>query len=223
VTSTTEPSTSSFALSEAKLLIGLERASSIANYRISVSPLEGSDTVTSGVEASIVGSTEREAPTPLLMPRLSLDTRLTDIVSLGLSFSYAAHSAERSSATERQSMPASESLLIGPRLGWFRPMTNKVVLWLRGGPTLARRASSTSTNDPSQERTITEQQWALSFEPQVLLMPLSHIGFSLGAAIDLGVTGEARLSDSGGAIQRLSRTAMVASTYGFTAGLVAMF
>lgn len=223
VASQSEPRASSFDVSSKRVLIGLERASSVASYRVSVSPPKGSDAVTSGVEASIIGRTEGEPTTPLVMPRLSVDARLTDVMSLGLSFSYAAHSAERDSSTQQRALPANESLLIGPRLGWFRPVSDKVAFWVRGGPTWARRASSAPTGEQDQQRYLTEQQWALSFEPQVLVMPLSHIGFSFGAAIDMGVSGEAKVSYGGGAIQPPTRSAMVASTYGFTAGLVAMF
>jgi hypothetical protein len=206
-----------------RILVGLERASSIAGYSSSSSPEEGADVVTHGVEASVIGEAAQEPFTPLVLPRLGFDARVTEVVSAGLSFSYAAHSAEQSSGGTKQILPSSESLLLGPRLGWWRPLSDHIALWLRGGPTWAQRASSEPTSQPGQRLIFTQRQWAVSLEPQLLIMPIPHVAVSFGAAFDIGVTGQNQSTYRGGPARPQVSLPTTTSTYGLTAGLLALF
>jgi hypothetical protein len=212
-----------FNVARVRWLVGLERASSIAGYRSSASVGRDSEVVTRGVEASIVGDVNQEAFTPLVMPRLSLDARWANGFSLGAVLSYAARSAQQSSDGVDGTLPSSESALLGPRVGWLKPLSNNVAVWLRGGPTWAYRASSDATSEPGERRTFTERQWAISLEPQLVVMPWPHLGLSLGAALDLGVDGENELAYRGGPFPETSRMRETVSTYGITAGLLALF
>jgi hypothetical protein len=205
-----------------RLLVGLERASSVAGYRSTSMP-RGAEVVTRGVEASIVGDPKQEAFTPLLLPRLSLDTRWPNGVSLGVAFSYAARSSERSRDERQNTLRSSESALLGPRIGWLKPLSNEVAVWLRGGPTWALRASSEPGSVLGERRIFTERQWAMSLEPQLVVMPYPHWGLSLGAAFDLGFDGEAKVTYRGGAEPGSSRVREIVSTYGVTAGLLGLF
>jgi hypothetical protein len=171
----------------------------------------------------VIGEAAQEPFTPLVLPRLGFDARVTEAVSAGLSFSYAAHSAERSADATKQSLPSSESVLLGPRLGWWKPLSDHVALWLRGGPTWALRASSEPTSEPGERLIFTERQWALSLEPQLLIMPVAHVAVSFGAAFDIGVTGENHSTYRGGAVRNDVSLPTTTSTYGLTAGLLALF
>jgi hypothetical protein len=204
-------------------MVGLERASSIAGYRASASAARGSDIVTSGVEASVVGDVNQDAFTALVLPRLSLDTRWSNGVSLGVVLSYAARSNERSAADAQDPLLSSESVLLGPRLGWLKPLSRNTALWLRGGPTWALRATTEPTSEPGERLTLSERHWAISLEPQLVIMPLTHVGLSLGAAFDIGFDGESELSYRGGPRPDTTRTHETVSTYGVTAGLLALF
>lgn len=209
-----------FGLGDVRWVVGLERASSFASYRSTLSD-NGMDVVTSGVEASFIGSASQEAFSPLVLPRLALDRRWANGLSFGLVASYAAHSAERSSDAKNATLPSSESALFGARIGWLSPLSRDVSLWLRGGPTWARRASSGLGSEPGN-LTIVDQQWALSLEPQLVVMPLRHFGLSLGGAVDVGF-GDEKLTTRSGSEPGVSRTDKTVATYGITAGLLALF
>jgi hypothetical protein len=204
-------------------VVGLDRASSIAGYRATAGVSGASDVITRGVEASIIGDVSQDAYTPLVLPRLSVDRRWANGFSLGGVVSYAARSARESSDGSSQALPSSESALVGPRVGWLKPLSGNVAVWLRGGPTWAMRATSDLTSEPGELRTFTERQWAISLEPQLVIMPLPHVGFSLGAAFDLGFDGETKLTYRGGPQPEISRVHQTVSTYGLTAGLLALF
>lgn len=209
-------------LQRVRWLVGLERAASIAGYRASTH-VPGPDIVTSGVDASIIADVRQEPLTPLVMPRLSLDRRWSNGFSLGGAFSYAAHSAEERSAEDRHSLPSSESGLIGPRVGWFRALSGNTAVWLRGGITWAMRAASDYGAEPNDLHTFIEQHWAFSLEPQLVLMPLRHVGLSLGGALDLGFGGEVKTTNGRDRRSDTSRMPETASTYGLTAGLLVVF
>jgi hypothetical protein len=212
------PRARGFRVANVRFLIGLERASSVAYYR-STADVDGSDYVTRGVEASIIGSVDDEPYTPLVLPRLGLDTRLSSDLTLGLSFSYAAHSAKLRGGDSDQALPASESIVLGPRVGYFRPVSKRVAVWLRGGLTWAGRTSTA----PSDDYEYLERRWAFTLEPQLVFMPLRHVGLSFGGAFDLGFDGKTEVSyQSASGFQR-SRDVETASTYGVSAGLLALF
>ena len=216
----TSPRRHGFGLGDVRWVIGLERASTFTGYRSTISD-NGSDIVTSGVEASIVGSASQEAFSPLVLPRLALDRRWANGFSFGFVASYAAHSAERSSDAKKATLPSSESALLGARIGWLSPLSRNVSLWLRGGPTWARRASSGLSSEPGVLTSV-DQQWAISLEPQLVILPVRHFGLSLGGAVDLGF-GDEKLTRSGGSEPGVSRTDKAVTTYGITAGLLALF
>ena len=204
-------------------VVGLDRASSIAGYR-AAAYADGANIVTTGVDASIVGQLSQDAFTPLVLPRLSVDRRWGNGLSLGLVFSYAARGAKQSTnSVSEQDLPSSESALAGARLGWMMPLAGNVALWLRGGPTWATRSSSDLTSEPGELLTVSSQYWALAVEPQLVVMPLRHLGLSIGAAADIGFDGEHKLAYAGGSQPYLDRMNETVSTYGFTAGLFALF
>lgn len=209
-----------FRLGNVRWVVGLERASSVAGYRSSI---DGTDAVTTGVDASIVGQLSQDAFTPLVLPRLSVDRRWGNGFSLGLVFSYAARSSVQSSTGTDYDLPSSDSLLFGARGGWMVPLAGNVALWLRGGPTVGLRSGSELTAEPGELRTVTTRHWALSLEPQLVFMPLRHLGLSFGAAVDLGFDGESKVAYAGGPEPQLTRMQETVSTYGFTAGLLALF
>lgn len=212
-----------FRIGNARWLIGVDRASSFAGYRSTTDLPYGADVVTSGVEATIVGQVDQDALTPLVLPRLSLDRRWANGLSLGFVFSYAARSARQSSDGVRTALPSREAALFGPRIGWMKALSSNVAVWLRGGPTWALQASSGPTTEPGELRTHTDQHWAISLEPQLVIMPWRHFGLSLGAAVDLGFDGERKTSISGGPDPYFGRNYETVSTFGVTAGLLALF
>lgn len=212
-----------FGVGDVRWLVGIERASSIVGYSSMADTDHGSEIVTNGVEASIIGHVNQDSFTPLVMPRLNLDARWASGFSLGLVLSYATRSAEQRVDGLKEPLPSSEAALVGPRVGWLKPLTSHVAIWLRGGPTWARRAVSGPTSEPGERRTAIDQQWALSLEPQLVVMPWRHLGLSLGAAFDVGFDGESNVTYSGGRQPDLGPLRATVSTYGVTAGLLALF
>jgi hypothetical protein len=105
----------------------------------------------------------------------------------------------------------------------MRPLSRGVALWLRGGFTWARHSESGATSEPGETLSIVDRHWALSLEPQLMFMPLSHVGFSVGGAFDLGLTGEHEVSYRGGSMPERIRSDATMSTYGMSVGLFALF
>jgi hypothetical protein len=212
-----------FRVANVRFLIALERASSVAYYR-STASVDGADSVTRGVEASIIGNLDEEPYTPLVLPRLGLDTRLSNDLTLGFSFSYGAHSAKMRAAESDHVLPASESIVLGPRVGYFRPVSNRVALWLRGGLTWAGRASTAPSDDAGAgPYEYLERRWAFTVEPQLVIMPLRHVGLSFGGAFDLGCDGKTEAKYRSASGSQRSREVETSSTYGVSAGLLALF
>jgi hypothetical protein len=100
-----------------RILVGLERASSIAGYYSSSRPEHGPDVVTHGVEASVIGEAAQEPLAPLVFAAPGL-RRAGHGGGLGRTFVQLRRTQRRASAGDtKQSLPSSESVLLWTAAG----------------------------------------------------------------------------------------------------------
>jgi hypothetical protein len=126
-------------------------------------------------------------------PRLALDYGVADRVTLGgaIGFIFGSSSGTRTVgnlSTETNGASGS-GLLIAPRAG-FVASFDKTKLWLRGGLSYFRTSSS---SDTANLETSTNG-FSLNLEPTVAFMLAPHAGLTVGAVIDLPLSGETNAS-----------------------------
>lgn len=130
------------------------------------------------------------APVPYALPRLGFDVFIIDHLSLGGSFGFATwdNDEDRTNLTgngnrNTQTQETKSTLfLVSPRVGYAVMFGDVVGIWPRGGLTYYSQTDSNG-ND------VNEHSFALTLEFHLVIVPLEHVGITLGPVIDIGFAG----------------------------------
>ena len=79
-----------------------------------------------------------------------------------------------------------------PRGGYILPLSDLFSLWLRGGVSYYianQKTTTTLGNNTQQTTTITTNQFALDLDPQFVITPVPHLGFTAGLTGDIPLAG----------------------------------
>jgi hypothetical protein len=134
------------------------------------------------------------------VPRVGLDYTIIDRLTLGgdlvLVFSVGgSHKTEvdfNNGVTNSTSNdnPGIVGFGIAPRVGYILGLSDLFSLWLRGGFSYyIRSTKSTLDLNPQTTETDTINQFAIDLEPQFVLTPIPHVGFTAGIDLDIPITG----------------------------------
>jgi hypothetical protein len=77
---------------------------------------------------------------------------------------------------------------VAPRVGYIIPFTDLFAFWLRGGLSFYT-ASSKVTQNANNTQTTSVNQFALDVDPQFVITPVPHFGFTVGLTADIPITG----------------------------------
>lgn len=182
----------------------------------------------SGTDASFLGSGGASLNV-FSVPRVGFDGMFENGLTLGGSLSYLVTSGKHDvfdfdSTTKRsENDPGNSIFILAPRVGMMIPASPTVGIWLRGG--ISRISLSSETNnvdfDTGEPLTSTSTSTVtlvnLTLDPQLVIAPVPHVGITLGALLDIGVSGTAETSGS------TTTSDVKASSYGVSGGLVAIF
>jgi hypothetical protein len=185
------------------------------------------DLETSGTDVSFLGS-GGTSPNVFSVPRVGFDGMFESGLTLGGSLSYLVTTGKyetvgSSTNKETHDAPTASIFVLAPRIGVMFAATPSVGVWLRGG--ISRISISSEVNnvdfDTGEPLTTTSTSTVtlvdLTLDPQLVISPAPHVGFTVGALLDIGVGGTAETSGS------TVTHDVKASSYGVSGGLVAIF
>ncbi|WP_394836075.1 hypothetical protein LVJ94_04105 [Pendulispora rubella] len=128
------------------------------------------------------------------VPRASLDYAIIDHLTIGGSVFVAfdvSHSRTNKGGNLTQDVDLSKESFFGfaPRVGYVLPLSASVAFWPRGGFSYIRR-NFQSPDSSDADLSASVDQFALDLEPMFVLSPVPHFGITVGANIDIPVTGK---------------------------------
>jgi hypothetical protein len=234
---------SGFGFRDVRFVVGVERATSLLAWSNKATvnvPSVGSgfDTTAvveeSGTNVSFLGGPFDDGRNPFGAPRIGFDGVLPDGLTLGGSLTYLTSNGERSvssatdGSTQTQTAPTLSVFTINPRIGVLLEASPVVAVWLRGGVTrtvLTGETSQSTSAAVAETTTGTVSLWNFSLDPQLVVMPVPHVGLTFGAVLDIGLSGQVERSVSGASSSTTTTVTndYKASSYGITAGLCALF
>lgn len=229
------PEPSSWRLAGPHFILSAERITSILAWSQTATvdsnsfggPPQSIEATLSGTDVSLLGA-GGFGRNPFTTPRVGLDYVFPGGFSLGGSLGYMVTSGESEfsagGGSSKSDIPTEDVIVFAPRLGVFLQGTPKVGVWLRGGLTHVVSTLSdeeTDGNGFTQRTEQTTKLWDLSFDPALVLSPVPHVGITIGASLDIGLSGT--IKETSGTSTTGDETDITASSYGVTAGLVAMF
>jgi hypothetical protein len=114
---------------------------------------------------------------------------------------------------------------IAPRAGYIFGLNNLFSLWLRGGLSFYTLSSKTSGNSTNGDVTTTNSvhQFSLDLDPQLVITPIPHLGFTAGLTGDIPFAGgHSTETDSGGNSTTFSAGSSI-FYFGLTLGMLGYF
>jgi hypothetical protein len=213
-----------------------------------------SNTVKEDVEVSTTGVNllwNGGASNVFAIPRLAIDAFVGPQVTLGGSAGFLSRggstktstvttsgSSTSRSTSSNDDLPDVSAFVVSPRLGVVIALGPKAALWLRGGVTYYSASVESTTVSPplsSGDPTITTKRTAetsgtaATFDAQLVLMPIDHVGITIGPVFDIGLGGSTKTtttttSSDSTASQTINREGdLTESNYGAAAGILAFF
>jgi hypothetical protein len=145
------------------------------------------------------------------VPRVGLDYVIVDHVTLGgdLAFMFTAGGQAKNEVdlTNGTTMTTSTGrpgwVLFGiePRGGYILGLSDLFSLWLRGGLSyFIYSQKQTLQVNPNETVTTNVNQFALDLEPQLVMTPFQHLGFTAGIDMDIPLTGGLSIDDNRGGV-----------------------
>jgi hypothetical protein len=123
------------------------------------------------------------------IPRLAFDYTVIPSLTLGGAIGYLHRSAKRETTangvTTSEDRPTGDAFLINPRIGYAVSLSPTVAVWPRGGVTYF----SASQKEPNGMGSVTLSGFAFSLDPQLVISPIPHFGFTLGLVADIPLSG----------------------------------
>jgi hypothetical protein len=223
---------------QAHFLLGIERVTNVLSWSVTERTQVASsnnnfgatpttvelELERSGTDVSFLGSGAASSNV-FGVPRVALDAMLDNGLTLGGSLSYMVVSGKHdepqgTNKVSRDDVSAA-IFVFAPRIGVMIPASPFVGVWLRGGVSrismsyeIPRFDATSGAQISTTTSTLTLVN--LTLDPQLVINPVPHVGITLGALLDIGLSGTRETSGA-------SSQDVTASSYGITGGLVAIF
>lgn len=161
----------------------------------------------------------------VIVPQVTIGGEIAVFFTLGTGQSTTATANNGGTTTNNVDTPGGFVFGIAPRGGYILPLSDVFAFWLRGGFSyyLVNTKLSQGAGNTQTTTTNSVNQFALDLDPQFVITPIPHLGFTAGVTADIPLAGgHSTEVDRGGASQSQSAWSGV-MFIGVTAGLLGYF
>jgi hypothetical protein len=160
-----------------------------------------------------------------ILPNVTVGGDLILFFTLGGSTSHEVYNNGGGTQTTTTNEPTNTTFGIAPRGGYIMHLSDLFSVWLRGGfsfYTLTWKESSTVANTTTTF-SANYNQFALDLDPQLVITPFPHFGFTVGLTGDIPLAGgHSFTANTGGTTSSVSAGSSLMFV-GLTSGLVGWF
>jgi hypothetical protein len=154
-----------------------------------------------GTPGYSIGTLNGTLPNVFTIPRLGFDYTIIPNVTIGgdiavfftLGGSQSTETTNNGGGTQTTSTSEPKTTIFGiaPRGGYILHVNDLLAVWLRGGVSYytATLKQSQTNNNTTTTTSINVDQFALDLDPQLVITPLPHFGFTVGLTGDIPLTG----------------------------------
>ncbi len=129
----------------------------------------------------------------VVVPNFTLGGDIALFFTLGGSTKTEIDNNNGTSQTNSVGSPSNTVFGIAPRAGYILGLNNVFSLWLRGGLSFYTESQKSTTVDNNGNTiattTASDHQFALDLDPQLVISPIQHIGFTAGLTVDVPLAG----------------------------------
>jgi hypothetical protein len=171
------------------------------------------------------------------VPRVGIDYTIVDHVTVGgeiIAFFTLGGNQSRevdhtngSNTTTNTDQPSTTVFGVAPRGGYVLALNDVFSVWLRGGFSFYTANQKSTFTDPTGAKTTTTngaQQFAIDLDPQFVITPIHHFGFTVGLTGDIPIGGghSQEVNHPNGTTDNVSAPSSFAFI-GVTAGMLGWF
>jgi hypothetical protein len=154
---------------------------------------------TSGTTINVLFGTDANITGPFSTPRFGFDFTVAKSVTIGGSIGVTSQTGSQESGngatTTSQDTPSVTAFSFAPRAGYILMINPMLSLWLRGG--LSYFTASISSKTPTETDTTSLNEFAVDLEPQLVITPIPHMGFTAGLLGDIPLAGNGKFETTG--------------------------
>jgi hypothetical protein len=163
------------------------------------------------------------------MPRVGLDYLIISGLTIGAAVGYLHRGGSRETTLNNVTMsvdtPSVNGLLLYPRVGYIFDFTPLFSVWARGGFTYywLKSDETTTQGNTIRERKISNDGLALTLDPELVITPIPHFGFTVGPMFDIPMTGGQKNEVTTNGVTVTTNDSAKIFNWGFCAGLLGYF
>jgi hypothetical protein len=220
---TTEaPAAPSEDLADSHVIVGVERVASFISYEsLSATPSGGGTSTTYSLTALSLFASDPAGINDVfyMVPRVGLDAVVSHVTLGGAAWVWTEVNITASSGGFSQDQPKATYWGIAPRVGYIVPLSNFVAFWPRVGVEYHSVNNTSVTIGGASAGGLNLNQLAGDIEGNLVITPVSHVGFDIEVFGAIPLTGSASSSqNTGRGSINISEVAVA-----LTAGLVGYF
>jgi hypothetical protein len=175
----------------------------------------------SGTAINLLFGSDSNVLGPYSTPRLGFDYTVTKSVTIGGTIGFISRGGstdtDTGNGTTSVDSPTVTGFVFAPRGGYILVINPMMALWLRGG--LSYFTASSESQNMNTTTTTTTNGFSLNLEPQFVVTPVPHFGFSAGLLGDIPLSGNQKTETTGVGATSVEHSTTIRN-FGLTLGLL---
>jgi hypothetical protein len=160
----------------------------------------------------------------VIVPNVTIGGNVVVFFTLGGSNGTDVTANNGSTTTTKFDNPGALVFGVAPRGGYILPLTDLFSLWLRGGFSYYVASAKSSNNaNPQSSLSTSANQFALDLDPQFVITPVPHFGFTVGLTADIPLAGGHSAETVTGGTSRTTSAWSSIFFLGVTGGILGYF
>jgi hypothetical protein len=179
----------------------------------------------SGTAFNLLWGDTQDIIGPYSVPRAGVDFAVANSITLGGSAAFVSHSGKdelaQTGMTASADRPTITAFALAPRFGYILGVNQTIAFWFKGGLTFFSSKSETTTmaGATSTTSTGTLSGFSLNIEPELVILPVPHFGFTVGGLADIGLSGNLHEENSGATALASDHSTKI-NNFGITFGIL---
>ncbi|HLV67567.1 MAG TPA: hypothetical protein VKY73_17215 [Polyangiaceae bacterium] len=201
--------------SSGQLVVGAERLFGLVVASSTLEANNGGESTVTFTSFTLLANPTNGLISNYSFPRVGVDYLVTDGVSIGAAIGmFTLSGSFEAEGQADQDLETTTAFLFAPRVGYAHMFNPTLGIWPRGGVSIV---ASTTSGDGDET---SSNQLAVTLEAPLVISPVSHVAFSVGPTIDIGVSGGNETETQVGGVKISVENDETGIDWGLMAGLL---
>jgi hypothetical protein len=187
--------------SQGQLILSADRLFGLSFWSAKLEHQNNNSDSESGTAINLLWGDTGSILGPYSTPRLSADFTVANNISLGGSIAFVSRSGKtestNSGVTTSVDDPTVTGFAFAPRFGYILGVNQMVGVWFKGGVTYFSFKEERTLMGSSGTSSRTSSGFSLNLEPELVVLPVPHFGFTVSGLADIALSGNFNTTSTG--------------------------